>query len=81
MKERSRTAIGALLKESEHAQSRADFVGKMSIVLKEANETAYWIELLYNTEYLSKTEFRSIIEDCEELLKLLASIVKTTRAS
>lgn len=78
---RSGTAIGALLKESEHAQSRADFVNKISIALKEANESAYWIELLYKTEYLNEEEFRSMIEDCEELLKLLASIVKTTRAS
>ena len=76
---RSGTAIGALLKESEHAQSRADFVSKVSIALKEANESVYWIELLHKTEYLNEKEFRSIIEDCEEILKLLASIVKTIR--
>lgn len=78
---RSGTAVGALLKESEHAQSRADFVSKMSIALKEMNESAYWLELLYRTDYLDQKEFRSIMEDCEEILKLLASIVKTTRAS
>ena len=78
---RSGTAIGALLKESEHAQSRADFVSKLSIALKEANESDYWIELLYKTDYLSEKEFRSMIKDCEDLLKLLASIVKTIRLS
>ena len=78
---RSGTAVGALLKESEHAQSRADFVSKMSIALKETNESAYWLELLYRTDYLDQKEFRSIMEDCEELLKLLASIVKTIRSS
>ncbi|WP_366139686.1 four helix bundle protein [uncultured Parabacteroides sp.] len=69
------------MKESEHAQFRADFVSKMSIALKETNESAYWLELLYRTNYLDRKEFKSITEDREEILKLLASIVKTTRAS
>lgn len=76
---RSGTAVGALIKEGEHAQSRADFLSKMNIALKEANESLYWIDLLYRTDYITEQEFQSIIKDCEELLKLLASIVKTTR--
>ncbi len=76
---RSGTSVGALLKEGEHAQSRADFLSKMNIALKEANESLYWIDLLYRTDYITEQEFQSIIKDCEELLKLLASIVKTTR--
>ena len=76
---RSGTAIGALVRESEHAQSKADFINKLSIALKEANETEYWLMLLNQTDYLSETEFNSIINDCRELLKLLISIVKTTK--
>ena len=73
------TAIGALIKEAEHAQSKADFLNKMNIALKEANETVYWLLLLKETEYLSEAEFLSIKVDAEELLKLLISIVKTTK--
>lgn len=72
---RSGTAIGALLKEAEHAQSKADFI----IALKEANETEYWIMLLKETDYLSEKEYESIIEDCRELIKLTVSIVKTSK--
>ena len=73
---RSGTAIGALLKEAEHAQSKADFISKVNIALKEANETEYWIMLLKETDYLSEKEYESIIEDCRELIKLTVSIVK-----
>ena len=76
---RSATAIGALICESEHAQSKADFINKLSIALKEANETEYWLKLLYRTDYLSELEFNSIISDCKELLKLLISIIKTNK--
>ncbi len=76
---RSGTAIGALLKESEHAQSRPDFINKLSIALKEANESEYWIMLLWKTEYLKEEEYSSIINDCRELIKLLISIIKTTK--
>ena len=72
---RSGTAIGALLKEAEHAQSKADFISKV----KEANETEYWIMLLKETDYLSEKEYESIIEDCRELIKLTVSIVKTSK--
>ena len=76
---RSGTAPGALVREAEHAQSRADFIHKMSIGLKEINETDYWINLLYDTGYLTKEEYDSIIVDTHEILKLMISIVKTSK--
>jgi len=78
---RSGTAVGALIKEAEHAQSKADFLNKMNIALKEANESEYWLELLRDSEYISPTESKSLIADCSELVKLLASIVKSTKIS
>lgn len=78
---RSGTAIGALVKEAEHAQSKADFLNKMNIALKEANETEYWLMLLKDTGYISPNEFGSIITDCSAILKLLISIVKSTKES
>lgn len=77
---RSGTSIGALIKEAEHAQSKSDFLNKMNITLKEANETEYWLMLMKDTEYLNEKEFQSIREDCSELIKLLISIVKSTKA-
>ena len=76
---RSGTAIGALIKEAEHAQSRADFIHKMNIALKEANETVYWLMLLKDSEYIDESSFNSINTECVEILKLLISIVKTTK--
>ena len=76
---RSGTAVGALIKESEHAQSKADFLNKINIALKEANETIYWLQLLKDSNYLSKDEFDSVHPQNEELLRLLISIVKTTK--
>ncbi len=76
---RSGTAIGALVREAEHAESKADFVHKMSIALKEANETLYWLELLHLSEYLTDQSFESIRTDSEELVKLLVTIVKTSK--
>jgi four helix bundle protein len=76
---RSCTSIGANVAESQQAQSRADFISKLSIALKEAVETNYWLRLLYATDYLSSTEYSSIITDCKELEKLLTAILKTTR--
>jgi four helix bundle protein len=78
---RSGTAIGALVREAEHGQSNADFISKMSIALKEANETEYWIELLHQSDYITKENFDSLHPDIEELLKLLVSIVKTSRSN
>lgn len=76
---RSGTAIGALVKEGEHAQSKADFISKMSIALKEANEASYWLMLLHDSNYLPDNIYMSLESDCKELLKLLACIVKTTK--
>jgi four helix bundle protein len=78
---RSGTSIGALVKESEHAQSKADFINKMNIALKEANETEYWLMLLKDSNYIDEKSFTSIQKDCVELLKLLASIVISSKAS
>ena len=78
---RSGTAIGALIREAEHAQSKADFLNKMNVALKEANETEYWLMLLKDAEYLSEKEYESINLDCQELVKLLISIVKSTKKS
>ena len=76
---RSGTAIGALLKEAEHGQSKSDFLNKVNIALKEANESAYWLMLLKDTGYIIEKEFDSIKKDAEELIKILVSIVKTTK--
>jgi four helix bundle protein len=78
---RSGTAIGALVREAEHAESKADFIHKMSIALKEANETSYWLELLHQGEYIDEQNFESIRSDAEELIKLLIAIVKTSKVS
>jgi len=77
---RSGTAIGASVREAEQAESRADFIHKMSIALKEANESDYWIELLYQSDYLDQSGYQSIMADCRELLRLLISIVKTSKS-
>ena len=73
------TAIGALVRESEFAQSPADFIHKLSIALKEANETEYWILLLKDSEYISETAFQSIHTECVEIIKLLTSIINTSK--
>jgi four helix bundle protein len=76
---RSGTAVGALIREAEHAESKADFKHKMSIAQKEINETIYWIELLKETGYLSNEQFQSIHNDAVEIIKLLTSIIKSTK--
>lgn len=76
---RSGTSIGANIAEANCAISKKDFLAKMYIAFKESSETAYWLELLYGAEYLSKTEFESINLDCIELQKILSSITKTTK--
>ena len=78
---RSGTAIGALIREADHAQSRADFINKMNIALKEANETDYWLDLLHQSDYISQESYESIHLEIQELLKLLVSIVKTTKST
>lgn len=71
--------IGALIKEAEHAQSKADFLNKMNIALKEANETEYWIMLLKDTGFITQQEYNSIKDDCSEVSRLLIAIVRTTK--
>ena len=76
---RSGTSIGANVSESQQAQSRADFVSKLNIALKEAAETEYWLRLLYETDYLSDKYFHFIWSDCNEVKSLLVAIVKSSK--
>ncbi|MCL2416968.1 MAG: four helix bundle protein [Bacteroidales bacterium] len=76
---RSGTSIGALIQEAEYAQSTADFINKFSISLKEANETAYWLLLLKDTNYVEKKLFNSLYSDCNEVISMLVSTVKTLK--
>ena len=73
------TSIGANVAESQQAQSRADFISKLNIALKESYETDYWLRLMYETQYLTSEEFQSIIVDCHEIEKLLISIIKSLK--
>ena len=73
------TSIGANVAESKHAQSRADFISKLTIALKEAAETDYWLRLLHSTDYLSDKEFDSIEKDIREIIAILTSICKKTK--
>lgn len=75
------TSVGALVREAEQAESRADFKHKMCIAHKEINEALYWLELLKETNYLLKEEFESIFNDGVEIIKLLTSIIKSVRLS
>ena len=75
----SGTSICANVSEAKYAQSRADFLSKNTIALKEANETAYWLRLLHETGYLTDRMFDSIFVDCEELIRILTSIINSTK--
>ena len=76
---RSGTAIGALVRESEHAESKADFIHKLSISLKEANETEYWIDLLHHSGLMSSEHYNSVREDAAELNRILISIIRKSK--
>ena len=76
---RSGTAIGALIVEGKQAESKADFVHKYAIALKECNETIYWIELLFYSDYISEIQFDSILNDAQELNKMLSSSIITAK--
>jgi len=76
---RSGTAIGALIREAEFAQSKADFIHKMSISLKESNETLYWLELLKDSALLDVVEFDLLYKNCKELVAMLVSSIKTSK--
>jgi four helix bundle protein len=78
---RSGTAIGALVSEARFAQSRADFINKMYIALKEANETKYWINLLHDAAFISDTMHDSIMPDIIDIISILSSIVKTSKTN
>ena len=78
---RSGTSIGANAHEGFYAQSRADFINKMSIALKEANESAYWLEILHQTNYLDDALYRSIYDDSDKIIAVLTKIVKTTKTT
>ena len=76
---RSGTSIGANIAEAQFAQSKADFVTKMHISLKEASETRYWLELLLATKYITQEEYNSLLIDCNQLINMLVSTIKTTK--
>lgn len=78
---RSGTAIGALYREAEHAESKQDFIHKLSIAQKECNETLYWLDLLKETSYLDTIEYSNLHYDCNELMALLVRIIKSTKES
>ena len=78
---RSGTSIGANVSEGEKGQTKPDFNAKMSVALKEANETYYWLRLLYKTEYLNEKEFNSMEKDLAEIIAILVSICKKTQKS
>ena len=77
---RSGTSIGANVREALNAQSRPDFIHKLSIAQKECDETCYWIELLHKTEFITESEFNSLHGDCMALLKIIRSIILTTKS-
>lgn len=76
---RSATSIGANVREAANAQSRKDFLSKLNIALKEADETQYWLEILFRSEILSRKEFDSIYPECAEIAKILSASVKTIK--
>ncbi|MCB9351225.1 MAG: four helix bundle protein [Lewinellaceae bacterium] len=76
---RSGTSVGAMVREAEHAETKKDFIHKMAIAQKEINETIYWLELLNATDYLNNAEFTSLHADAVEIIKLLTSIIKSSK--
>jgi four helix bundle protein len=78
---RSGTSVGAMVRESEHSESKADFVHKLAIAQKEINETIYWLELLKATDYLRQEQFDSINNDAVEIIKLITAIIKSTKSN
>ena len=73
------TSIGANTRESKNAQSRMDFLNKLNIALKEADETEYWLDLLHETKYLDDKQYTSLNNDCVELIKMLTAIIKSIK--
>ncbi len=77
---RSGTSVGALVREAEFAESKADFIHKLAIAQKECNESIYWLELLNETEYLLESEFTSMNNDAIEVIKIITSSIKTAKS-
>jgi len=78
---RSGTSVGAMVREAEHAETKKDFIHKMGVAQKEINESIYWLELLKETDYLKSDQFESINKDAVEIIKLITSIKKATKAN
>lgn len=76
---RSGTSVGAMVREAEHAETKKDFIHKLSVAQKEINETIYWLELLEATDYLSTDQFKIMNSHAVELIKIITSILKTTK--
>ena len=74
---KSGTSIGANIREAEFAESKEDFKHKLKIALKEANETEYWLDILYAGEYIGENQYNGMIFDCKELIKILTAIINT----
>jgi len=72
--------VGAQVREAEHAESKKDFIHKLAIAQKEANETLYWLELLKETEYISDFQFSSIFQEAKEILSLITAIIRTMKS-
>lgn len=76
---RSGTAIGAIFREAEYASSRTEFIYKLTLSLKEANETVYWLHLLFDTDYISKSQFDKLKPECEVLISMLIASIRTSK--
>ncbi len=77
---RSGTAVGALIREAQNAESKADFIHKLGIAQKECDETIYWLDLLYHSEFLEESHYYEINNDANILLKMIRSAILTTKA-
>lgn len=78
---RSGTSVGAMVREAEHAETKNDFKHKLAIAQKEINETIYWLELINETDYLTQEQFESINTDAIEIIKLITTIIKSTKTN
>ena len=76
---KSGTSIGANIREAQYAHGKADFIAKLQIALKEANETGYWLELLFRTNYITEAEYRSLDADCTSIRVMLISSINTAK--
>ena len=78
---RSGTSIGANIREAQYAHGKADFIAKLQIALKEANETGYWLELLYRTNYISETDYKALDSACTSIRVMLVSSINTAKGN